>query len=502
MGKSYLLSLTDGSRRQIHAGTKEMEPVVELLANAMMLKTGVASRSLCVMTAREEQEEAFSVDDDMIVYRFSRPQNRFDLVSRAMKVSLVIAHEVQTHGGVLVHGALAEYEGKGVLFAAPGGTGKTTASLRLPFPWHSLCDDTVLIVRDPEGKYLAHPWPTWSRFYDDGPGGAWDTGAAVPLAALYFLRRSPEDTLEEINPTQAAAMLIDSVGQVNGVFDRQLSLPEVRENRLRQFSIVCALTAALHAYILHLGLTGEFWKLVEESLKKEPLLSGYPVAHPSAGGSSVRVPVMPWGVTLSGNSMYPTLKAPDFLDVEPYNGKNPRRGDVACFHDPVKGIRVVHRIMAVHADGLLTRGDNNSENDPFPVPMSAVEGRVTAVHGQGRHRPVAGGLAGMCVYAYARISRILRNTRNIVLRRLDGYLHIKSMLRFFGQGRLRLRFVLFGKVPGGAMKVFVDDKCIGQYVHRQWHMDAPWRWLVDPSRLAIAEEKYEEERRKWLCRAP
>ena len=32
-------------------------------------------------------------------------------------------------------------------------------------PWRSLCDDATLVVRDASGRYWAHPWPTWSRFY-------------------------------------------------------------------------------------------------------------------------------------------------------------------------------------------------------------------------------------------------------------------------------------------------------------------------------------------------
>ena len=102
-----------------------------------------------------------------------------------------------------MHGALAEENGIGVILAAPGGTGKTTASDRLPAPWRSLCDDTTLVVRDSQGKYWGHPWPTWSRFLEGGPGGTWEVQEAVPLRGVFFLSQAPEDLTEPLGPGHA-----------------------------------------------------------------------------------------------------------------------------------------------------------------------------------------------------------------------------------------------------------------------------------------------------------
>ena len=51
--------------------------------------------------------------------------------SLLMQVSLVIAQHAEGRGGVLLHGALVEKDGVGVVLAGPGGVGKTTASRRL-----------------------------------------------------------------------------------------------------------------------------------------------------------------------------------------------------------------------------------------------------------------------------------------------------------------------------------------------------------------------------------
>ena len=54
------------------------------------------------------------------------------LAFQLMHLSLVICRDAQHRGGVLLHGALAGWNGNGVILAGPGGRGKTTASRRLP----------------------------------------------------------------------------------------------------------------------------------------------------------------------------------------------------------------------------------------------------------------------------------------------------------------------------------------------------------------------------------
>ncbi len=99
-----------------------------------------------------------------------------------MRLSQIVANASEEKGGLLVHGALVERNGTGVILAGPGGVGKTTASKRLPSTWRSLSDDTALIVKSPDGTYWAHPWPTWSRHRKGRQSGTWDVqAAAVPL---------------------------------------------------------------------------------------------------------------------------------------------------------------------------------------------------------------------------------------------------------------------------------------------------------------------------------
>ena len=73
-----------------------------------------------------------------------------------MRVSQIVANASEEKGGLLVHGALVEWNGTGVILAGPGGVGKTTASKRLPSTWRSLSDDTALIVKS-HGRHVLGP---------------------------------------------------------------------------------------------------------------------------------------------------------------------------------------------------------------------------------------------------------------------------------------------------------------------------------------------------------
>jgi len=187
-------------------------------------------------------------------------------------ISLALARGVLRDGGVLLHGALAEYrptdsDGMGVIFSAPGGAGKTTASRRLPVPWRSLSDDAALVMPTGTGGYRAHSWPTWSSFlYPDRSGGVWNVQTSVPLSACVFLKPAPQDAIEPLGAGQAASLLAESARQIN-FLDPKLPAEERRVLRLQRFDAVCVLAKSVPAYLLRISLEGEFWREVERELR-------------------------------------------------------------------------------------------------------------------------------------------------------------------------------------------------------------------------------------------
>lgn len=96
-----------------------------------------------------------------------------------------------------------------------------------------------------------------------------------------------------------------------------------------------------------------------------------------------------------GPSMAPTFRPGQLLFVRSQTRAiNP--GDVIVFHGhDDRSSRVVHRVISVSPDGLITRGDNNLRDDPTPIGFDRVVGRVERANLRGQFRPVVGGWRGL-----------------------------------------------------------------------------------------------------------
>ncbi len=167
-------------------------------------------------------------------------------------------------GGLPFHAGLAEWKGRGVLFAASGGTGKSTCCRRLPPPWKALCDDETLIVKDKQGKYLAHPFPTWSEYIFQRSEKTWDAEQHAPVSALFFLEQAERDEVAPIGTGKASIYITQSSMQICRRDWRYLDKKEEVRRKTMLFDNACTLAKAVPSYILRVSLTGEFWKLVEE----------------------------------------------------------------------------------------------------------------------------------------------------------------------------------------------------------------------------------------------
>jgi SynChlorMet cassette protein ScmC len=275
------LVLADGSRWEIAAGDEEAASIVTQLGCAMQLRLAIGAiepshlGNLCRLFVRVDAHTSVadryvplaSENDGVVVCILSPCDHWGVLYVNLVRLSLVFAREAQARGGVLIHGALAERDGIGVILAAPGGMGKTTASGRLPAPWRSLCDDITLVVRDSQGNYWAHPWPTWSRFLDGGPGATWDVQSAVPVKGIFFLAQSVEDRVERVGPGHAVSLLVECAKQTSQLMARGLSKEETRALHLERFNNLCALARVIPVHMLHISLTGAFWQEIERVLE-------------------------------------------------------------------------------------------------------------------------------------------------------------------------------------------------------------------------------------------
>lgn len=95
---------------------------------------------------------------------------------------------------------------------------------------------------------------------------------------------------------------------------------------------------------------------------------------------------------------------------------------------------MVHRVVAVTAGGLLTRGDNNAHLDKVPVTVDNLIGRVARVERDGRTRRVRGSWRGLlrARLRYAR-NRVVPTVRRAIIwlgRRPYGWLRESGLVTY------------------------------------------------------------------------
>jgi len=485
------LRFADGQQWVIRSVDEEAAEVVAELGRVMRLGSGELGRELCV-AVRRESDRTHLETNGAVECCLVAPTEWETPVVQMLALASMIARETLARGGLLLHGALAEYRGSGLIMAGPGGIGKSTASQRFPSPWRSLCDDMTLVVRDGKGRFWAHPWPTWSRFADGGPGGSWAVEDAVPLRAIFFLDQSPSDLLEPVSATQATALTLAS--EVELVMEVKFALDDAEAARTltsKALGAAKGLASAVPAYSLRLGLTGRFWEKIERVLPigDEP---GLDADNRGRDPMSVES-LMPRGalrVVCTGPSMRPTLQEPEFLEVKPYGTARVRTGDVVCFKSPDTGKTVVHRVVSVGprspvagrpTGGIRTRGDNNAKDDPWVLQPGDIIGRVTAAQYGVPRRSVPGGWRGLVALRCVRLGQAIRGNVGRLSHTLYHFLAGLGPFDRLLPRRLRPRLVRFGTPYQVFLKLLMGGHTVGQCDRRleNWHIRPPFRLFVD-----------------------
>ena len=93
-----------------------------------------------------------------------------------------------------------------------------------------------------------------------------------------------------------------------------------------------------------------------------------------------------------GLSMTPTFQPGQVLYVRPM-AVMLLSGDVVVYKSGEK--LIVHRIKAIQGEGIITRGDNNLDEDPYLVRPEQIIGVVESAGDWDRQRPVTGGRSGL-----------------------------------------------------------------------------------------------------------
>jgi hypothetical protein len=183
----------------------------------------------------------------------------------------------------------------------------------------------------------------------------------------------------------------------------------------------------------------------------------------------------------TGPSMTPTLVVGDGLKVLPYSGRPVRPGDVVVFQHPVQKYNIVHRAVRVDAQGIRTRGDNNSMDDPWQLQPEQILGRVVSIVRGDEARPLAGGRHGQAVAVWAWIRKWVRSVITKLLQPMYRRVANSGMIQRWLGRWIRPSIARFERPGGVEMHLFLGRRQIGRLRPEagEWHIRAPFRLVVD-----------------------
>lgn len=105
-------------------------------------------------------------------------------------------------GGMMLHASFIRYQGMGILFTAPCGTGKSTqAALWERFMEADILNGDRTGIRNIDGRWTGFglPFAGTSRIYRN---------EQAPICAIVALSQAPENTISRLRPSQAVVKLL------------------------------------------------------------------------------------------------------------------------------------------------------------------------------------------------------------------------------------------------------------------------------------------------------
>lgn len=178
-----------------------------------------------------------------------------------------IYRKVVDNGGAPFHCALVERDGKAVILAARGDTGKSTCARRIPAPWKPLCDDEALAVKTSPNCYRVHPFPTWSNFIFDRPQKTWEVQHHAKLCGIFFIEQASIDEATPLGQGEGAMRIYGASMQVIGRVIQSLVPSEQEYLKKQLFANACDISKSVPSFSLKVLLDGKFWEEIERVLK-------------------------------------------------------------------------------------------------------------------------------------------------------------------------------------------------------------------------------------------
>ena len=183
--------------------------------------------------------------------------------------------------------------------------------------------------------------------------------------------------------------------------------------------------------------------------------------------------------------MYPTLKPGDGLKLQPYKiDSEVKIGDVISYPHPGRPHDVVHRIIRLTADGVITRGDNNNRIDPYVVAYDDIIGKVIAVKRKNRLLTIKGGRIGFYIHKTMLLRKYVLQYGLAPLRYLSNMLAASKLLTIC-HPLFKTRVITIKRGGEKTKLLVIGKKAIGKQrdSSQKWEIRFPYQYFIDQNRV-------------------
>lgn len=179
--------------------------------------------------------DAVALQQNETCWEVQISEHYFEKLMKSDMLSLLpLERMINVVSGIMLHSAVVDWKGKGILFTGPSGIGKSTqASL-----WETHEDAIILNgdrsgIRKKENRFYAYglPYAGTSNIY---------VNQSVPIAAIVVLEQAKENAIIEFKPTEAFAKL----------YAESMVIPWDKEFLERHLGVVQELVSKVPIYLL------------------------------------------------------------------------------------------------------------------------------------------------------------------------------------------------------------------------------------------------------------
>jgi hypothetical protein len=187
----------------------------------------------------------------------------------------------------------------------------------------------------------------------------------------------------------------------------------------------------------------------------------------------------------TGQSMNPTFRTLDRLQIIPYHGRTILPGDVIVFSHLGLNRKATHRVVSTDSQGIRTRGDNNPYDDPWILTPGQVLGRVVCAQRRNLRLRICGGLIGQLYVTAVRATHLIESKISTLLHPVYHRLARTDIFRLWLPALVKTRILSFNRPDGRELQLVIGHFVIGRRLPKQnqWQIRRPFRLLVNEASL-------------------